>query len=310
MNKEAQRELLYSLLGDLPERHRAVSFEMIADQDLPHFRLQTLKLELNGIEPVPAYLALPKHKPGPYPLIMYHHAHGGHYDIGKEEILSGRKALVDPPYAEVLTNQGYAVFCMDMWGFGERKGRTESQIFKQMLWQGQVMWGMMMYDSLRALDVLMKRDDIDASRIAAMGISMGSTMAWWMAALDTRIKVCIDLCCLTDFESLIQRNGLDGHGIYYYVPGLLKHFSTAQINALIAPRAHLSLQGLYDPLTPSEGLQRIDEEVAEAYRQEDALGQWQLIQYPIGHYETREMRQAVLHFLKEKLLGDRGENLG
>ena len=25
-------------------------------------------------------------------------------------------------------------------------------------------------------------------------------MAWWLAALDTRIKVCVDLCCLTDFD--------------------------------------------------------------------------------------------------------------
>ena len=37
--------------------------------------------------------------------------------------------------------------------------------------------------------------------------------------------------------------GLDGHGIYYYVPALLKHFTSADINALIAPRAHLAIAG-------------------------------------------------------------------
>ena len=57
------------------------------------------------------------------------------------------------------------------------------------------------------------------------------------AALDERVKVCVDICCLTDFQALIETRGLDGHGIYYYVPGLLKHFTTAQINALICPRA-------------------------------------------------------------------------
>ena len=30
---------------------------------------------------------------------------------------------------------------------------------------------------------------------------------------------------------------------YYFVPSLLKKFTTAQINALIAPRAHLGLAG-------------------------------------------------------------------
>ena len=56
-----------------------------------------------------------------------------------------------------------------------------------MLWHGQVMWGMMVYDSIRAVDYLVSRDDVDPGRIATMGISMGSTMAWWAAALDTRI---------------------------------------------------------------------------------------------------------------------------
>jgi hypothetical protein len=42
---------------------------------------------------------------------------------------------------------------------------------------------------------------------------------------------------MTDFEELMKINNLKGHGIYYYVPSLLKHFSTAQINELIAPRA-------------------------------------------------------------------------
>ena len=82
---------------------------------------------------------------------------------------------------------------------------------------------------------------------------MGSTMAWWLAALDERVKVCVDLCCLTDFAALIETRGLDGHGIYYYVPRLLKHFTTAEINALIAPRPHLALAGNYDRLTPSPG---------------------------------------------------------
>lgn len=76
----------------------------------------------------------------------------------------------------------------------------------------------MVYDSIKALDYLTSRPDVDPKRLATLGISMGSTMAWWLAALDTRIKVCIDLCCLTDFHSLIEARGLDGHGLYYYVP--------------------------------------------------------------------------------------------
>ena len=59
-------------------------------------------------------------------------------------------------------------------------------------------------------------------------------MAWWTAALDERVKVCVDLCCLTDFQALIDDKGLSRHGMYYYVPALLNHFTAAQINELIA----------------------------------------------------------------------------
>ncbi len=91
---------------------------------------------------------------GPLPVILYNHAHGGVYDLGKEELLAGRPALQDPPYAFALAHAGYASLCIDTWLFGERRGRTESELFKEMLWHGRVLWGMMVYDSLRAVDYL------------------------------------------------------------------------------------------------------------------------------------------------------------
>ena len=42
------------------------------------------------------------------------------------------------------------------WAFGERRGRTR-EIFKEMLWKGRVMWGMMVYDSIKAIDYIFTR---------------------------------------------------------------------------------------------------------------------------------------------------------
>ncbi len=298
---ETRRRELYALLGDLPPRNRPVSSTLIAREERAGYILETLVLDLNGIETVPAYWVVPKHARGRLPTILYNHAHGGDYEIGKNELLVGRKALQTPPYADALTAAGFAALCIDAWGFGERRGRTESALFKEMLWKGQVLWGMMVHDSLRAIDYLCTREDVDANRIGTLGLSMGSTMAWWLAALDPRVRVCVDLCCLTDFDSLIASHGLDGHGIYYYVPSLLKHFTTAEINALIAPRAHLSLAGDYDPLTPSAGLDRIDGELRQVYAERGAADAWQLKRYPIGHFETAAMRAEVMTFLKRWL---------
>ena len=193
------------------------------------------------------------------------------------------------------------MLAIDAWGFGGRYTRTESSIFKEMLWKGQVMWGMMVYDSLRAVDYLVSRADVDAARIGTLGMSMGSTMAWWVAALDPRVRVCVDICCLTDFDALIESGGLDGHGIYYYVPRLLNHFTTAQINALIAPRPHLGLAGNRDPLTPPQGLDRIDAELKQVYAEAGAPEAWQMLRYEVPHVETQEMRQAILAFLQRWL---------
>jgi hypothetical protein len=49
-----------------------------------------------------------------------------------------------------------------------------------------------------------------------------------------------DICCLTDWHTLVEVGGLMGHGIYYYVPDLITHFTTSQMNALIAARSSVS----------------------------------------------------------------------
>jgi hypothetical protein len=301
MIKNQRREELYNLLGDLPNRETPVSSRLILKEEREKFIIEKLVLDLNGIEPVPAYFIYPKNIIGKAPVILFDHSHGGNYHVGKDEVLNSASYMYKKSYAEELTEHGYSVLCIDEWGFGERRGRTESEIFKEMLWKGQVMWGMMVYDSIRAIDYLYTRDDVDTERIGTLGMSMGSTKAWWLSALDTRIKVCVDICCMTDFQTLIEAQGLDGHGIYYYVPRLLSYFTTAQINSLISPRPHLSLNGIYDRLTPNKGLDIINEELKTVYREHGAAEAFELRKYPVAHLETIEMRTEIMRFLEKWL---------
>lgn len=300
---EARRRELWGLLGRLPPRKAVPSARTTDREERPGFTLETLRLDLNGEEPVPAYLLLPKRGTPPFPTVVYNHAHGGDYKRGKRELLEGSSYLQDPPYAEVLTSRGIAVLAIDHWCFGERRRNSELYLFKRMLWHGQVLWGMMVYDTLRAIDYLAARPDIDYRRLGTLGLSMGSTMAWWSAALEPRLSLCVDICCLTDYQALLENGGLDGHGIYYYVPDLLNHFTAAEINALIAPRAHLSLAGERDPLTPPKGLDRIDQELTRTYGDLGVPERWKLLRFESGHEETSEMRKAVEAWLEAYLLG-------
>ena len=191
--------------------------------------------------------------------------------------------------------------CFDTWIFGERAKRTELDFFKETLWHGQVLWGMMVYDALKAVDYLVSRPDVDTQRLATVGMSMGSSTAQWAGALDPRLKVVIDICCLTDWHTLVEVGGLKGHGIYYYVPDLLNHFTTAQMNALIAPRAHLSLAGNQDALTPVAGLEKVDAELKTVYSAAGHAENWKLLRYDGGHLETPAMRDEIRRWLVAKL---------
>src|SRR5215467_5508919 len=297
---EARRRELYGLMGDLPPRQRPISARRISVEERPGFVLERLELDVNGFEPAPAYFVKPKQLNGKAPAILFNHWHAGEYKLGKDEILRPKPGDV-PSYAEDLTAQGYCALCLDMWCFGERSVRTELDTFKEMLWKGQVLWGMMVYDTLRGLDYLVTRPEVDTARIGTLGMSMGSTMAWWVAALEPRLKLCVDICCLTDYQALIETHNLKGHGVYYFVPGLLKHFTTAGINSLIAPRAHLATAGTFDGLTPAAGLDRIDRELRDIYQRLGRPEQWKLLRYDVGHAEPSEMRRDILAFLRERL---------
>ncbi len=299
-----RRQALWGLLGDLPWQHQPATPKVIRTEDHDDYRLERLVLDLNGAEPVPALLLIPKRLQMPAPGLLFIHWHGGMYDLGKEQLLRGTD--VQPAYAPVLANMGVVTLAIDSWCFGERKHdsdghRGEEDTFKLMLWRGQVLWGMMMFDEFRALSYLASRPEVDSSRLGAFGMSMGSTKAWCLAALDPRVKLTIDLCCLTDFESLIQAHGLSGHGIYYYVPSLLKQFDTAAINELIVPRPHLSLNGRKDPLTPPSGVELIREKLLPVYRKYGQERDCHIELFDCAHEETPAMRSLVVEWMRMHL---------
>ena len=296
-----RRAELYALLGDLPDRQRPIKATKRGEEERDGYLLESWVLDLNGLEPVPASLARPKSAGRAAPAIVFNHSHGGGYDIGKRELIEGRTYLQPTPYATALTREGWVVLCIDHWCFGERAHTSELETVKAMLWQGRVLWGMMVYDSLRALDWLVTRRDVDASRIGTLGMSMGSTMAQWLGGLDERVSTTVDICCLTEYHTLLAEKGLKGHGIYYYVPGLLKHFTAADVNALISPRAHLGIAGLRDALTPVAGLDIIDRELKQVYAEAGHPERWKLLRYDVAHQETPEGRQEALAFLRANL---------
>ena len=299
-SQKARREKLFSLLGDLPKNYSPKPPRLLRKEQHDGYTLEYLDFDFNGIERVPGILLVPEKIKNTAPCMLYCHAHFGTYNIGKDELLNGRPVM--PAYAPVYAQKGILTLAIDSWCFGERKENTEMDAFKKMLWEGKTLFGMMLWDEMKALDYLLSRPEADPKRVGVFGLSMGATKAWWLAALDTRITTCLDLCCMTDFEELIKANNLKGHGIYYYVPALLKYFDTKTINELIVPRPHVSLNGRLDDLTPPKGVEKVRDYLLPLYVKYGKAEDCRIELFDCPHEELPEMREIVVGWLEKYLV--------
>lgn len=289
------RTRLIELIGlDEP----AVELVSAATTTHADYAVETLVLRLGDTE-VRGLLTRPLNPAGPLPAILYGHSHGGGYAIGAAELLDGRDYLVDP-LGPVFARAGYVTLAIDMPVFGDRSHTSESAAAKALLWMGKSLFGQMLSDHAAALTYLAGRNDVDPDRIGAFGISMGSTLSYWLAAMDTRLKAVAHLCCFADQATMIELGAHDGHGIYMMVPGLLAETDAGPIAALIAPRPQLVCIGQADHLTPPLAVARAWADLEPAYAA--APDNLQLLSEPgIGHRETPTSRAAMLAFFATHL---------
>jgi dienelactone hydrolase len=275
--------------------------------------VESLEIDNGAGVAMPAYLLLPENIPGGrrIPAVLYCHWHGGQYDIGKEELF--RTNAVPEPPGPSLVRRGWAVLAVDAAGFGERNGLGpggpedrgavgETSAAKHDLWFGRTLWGRIVRDDQVALDYLCSRPEIDPSRIAVTGISMGATRSWWLMALDERPRTAVAVGCLTRYQDLIAAQGLRHHGIYYYVPGLLTHFDTEAVVALAAPRPVLFMTGDRDAGSPVSGVRTIESRVRPVYslyQRESAFRNE--IHEGVGHTYTPGMWAKTLRWLAAEL---------
>ncbi len=266
--------------------------------------LERLRFDFEGVGPVRGYLTRPVEAAGKRPAILYAHSHGDRLDIGADELLDGREYL-QQPWGPMLARAGYVTLCIDMPCSGERAGVRESAAAKAAIWYGRSLIGQMVSDHAAALSYLAGRDDVDASRIGGFGISLGSTLTYWLAALDTRLKTIAHLCCYADYATLVELGAHDNHGVYLLVPGLLNHISTGEIAGMVAPRAQLICVGADDELTPPLSVERAIPVTRGMYQ---ALGAGEkleiFVQPGVRHQETAQMRGKVLALLARELRGE------
>lgn len=228
----------------------------------------------------PAVLCLPGHGRGAAELVGLDAEGRDHEDPGNYQ----------HDFALQCVRRGYVTLALEMLGFGQRRdpaarargsGASSCQPSAgAALLLGETMVGWRTWDARRALDLLSGLPEVDPARLALMGISGGGTVGLYTAALDPRVKVSVlsgSFCTVRDSIYSVA------HCIDNYVPGLLHWFETADLAALIAPRALFVEAGRSDDIFPEPGVRAALARTSALYAARGAGGRLDSEFFDAGH---------------------------
>lgn len=254
--------------------------------------------QARGLE-VPALLYLPRGE-GPHPAVVHP---PGHW-------MEDAKLATDLQiFNEHLARNGIAVLCYDTLGQGERRVGWHQHGQLAPLLVGITSLGLMVNDSLGAVDVLERRDDIDSSRIGMVGASGGAFSSIFASVVDERIKVAAIACMVNTHVSQI-RDAAFGTGwdswvdLCNQVPRLCTIGTMGEILSCVAPRQLLVANATEDPGFPISGAREVRQEVhglLQRAGRDDASFEYREV--PGGHGLLPAMRATVSEYLLSKLAG-------
>jgi len=225
---------------------------------------------------IPAYYFVPKNVQGKRPAIVCFHGHSGINPYIREgtdaEKKKGEEHALD--YAVYLAEHGYVTVAVVQRGWNETRHEEPhscQRLSRAGFLIGKTPIGMRCWDGSRIIDFLETRDEVDASRIGAAGLSGGGTTTLFFTAIEDRVKLAMCAGYYCTFKDSIYTIH---HCICNCVPHLMEWGEMSDVGALIAPRPMLVISGSNDGIFPIEATKRAFETLSGTYRllgAEDAL---------------------------------------
>ena len=291
--RETYRQQLREMLGldPLPER---TPLKPVVTGTLDHddFTVEKLHFQSRPGLYVTGNLYLPKNVQGKAPAILYV---CGHSQVKIDGISYGNKVGYQHHGAWFAQN-GFVCLVIDTLQLGEIEGIHHGTYREKMWWwnaRGYTPAGVEAWNSIRAIDYLESRAEVDALRIGITGRSGGGAYSWYTAALDDRIKAAVPVAGITNLEDHVVHGCVEGHCDCMYFVNTYR-WDYPQLAALLAPRPLLVANTDRDSIFPLEGVLDVHRKTRRLYElddQPDRLG----LQIAAGSHDDLQVLQ--LHAL-------------
>jgi cephalosporin-C deacetylase-like acetyl esterase len=203
-----------------------------------------------------------------------------------------------------LAKLGFIVLAYDAIGQGERMtpGNIHHDAGYALLPLGETIAGWMVWDSMRAIDYLLTRDDVDATRLGITGNSGGGLNTLFAAALDERLHAAAIVGFTFEFGNWLKYGG--AHCTCTHLPGVFREMEWFEIAGLIAPRAVMMIQGGNDGIFPISGARRSGANVEHIYQLLGHADRARLVELPgLPHAYSRPYRESMCGWMTWRLQG-------
>jgi dienelactone hydrolase len=299
-NRERYRKELFEMLSLSPPPERTDLMACVAGQtDHPQFTVEKLHFQsLPGLY-VTANLYVPKGLSSPAPTILYLSGHGPVISNG---VSYGNKVTYQHHGAWFARN-GYVCMILDTLQLGEIQGLHHGTHREGLWWwnsRGYTPAGVEAWNSIRALDYLETRNEVDAKRFGVTGRSGGGAYSWWIAALDDRIKAAAPVAGITDLHNHVVDGVVEGHCDCMFIVNTYR-WDYPLVAALIAPRPLLIANTDSDGIFPLDGIVRLHSQVRRIYELHKAANKLGLLITEGPHKDTQDLQVPVFRWFNRHL---------
>lgn len=300
--RDERRRQLFDMLGlwPLPER-TALQPVITGKVDGDDFVVEKLHFQsLPGLY-VTANLYLPRNLAAPAPAILYV---CGHAEVKTNGVSYGNKTGYQH-HGAWFARHGYVCLTIDTLQLGEIQGDHHGTYRLGQWWwnsRGYTPAGVEAWNSIRALDYLETRPEVDRTRLGMTGRSGGGSYTWTTAALDERVKVAAPVAGITDLRNHVCDGAVEGHcDCMFFVNTYRWDFPL--VAALIAPRPLLIVNTDADSIFPLDGVNRLFIKTRRLYELHHAYDQLGLVIGPGGHNDSQNLQMPVLRWFNQHLKG-------